>query len=342
MNRSPSKARPNIIRHWLAPLALGCAFWTCAQSVRAATPPTGTAPVTPPAGGFAIDGNLLANSPTNGIGDWLSNTGSGGFVLFTNGATVNTNNTFHIVDLFESGSDNIFSGGLKVNDNPNQWTWTSSQPPAKNEINHGMLHISQDTNGHIWAIVAGDRLSDNGSAYIDFEFLQVALSVNTNGSFTSAGPNCGRTVNDFLLTVAFTGGGSTADFFVQRWRATNSQPCGFDYVDEALPTNKVFAAVNTTTLSVPYGAFGGTTYAPNLFAEAAVDLTALISGFDPCLSIGVKTVLIKTKTSASADAAIKDFVNPIQVSLRIGPTSDAGPDLTKCTEGATTSFTMNG
>jgi len=326
----------------IAPLALGCALWSWGPFVQGASPPTGTAPVNPPAGGFAIDGNLLANTPTNGIGDWVTNSASGGFVLRANGAVVDTNNTFHIVDLYDNGGDNIFSGGLKVNNNPNDWTWTTSKPPAKNDINHGLLHITYDTNGHIWAVVAGDRFSESGDAYIDFEFLQNTLTVNTNGGFTSAGLQCGRTANDFLLTVAFTGGGSTAEFFVQRWQATNSQLCGFDYMDAVLPTNKVFAAANASSVSVPYGAFGGTNYAANLFAEAAFDLTALVSEFDPCLSIGVKTILIKTKTSQSASAAIKDFVTPVQVSLRLGPVSDAGSDQSKCMEGATTSFTMNG
>ncbi|MGH8247263.1 MAG: hypothetical protein ACREUU_12635, partial [Gammaproteobacteria bacterium] len=172
--------------------------------------------------------------------------------------------------------------------------------------------------------------------------MQNTLTVNTNGTFSSAGPNCGRTTNDFLMTVAFTGGGSTAEFFIQRWQAATNQPCGFDYVDAPCPTNRVFAAANASSVPVPYSAFGGTNYAANLFAEAAVDLTAVVSGFDPCLSIGVKTILIKTKTSQSATAAIKDFVTPVQVMLRIGPVSDAGADLAKCTEGTTTSFTMNG
>jgi len=40
----------------------------------AVPPPTGVAPVEPPAGGFAVDGNLLANMPTANLGDWLVNT----------------------------------------------------------------------------------------------------------------------------------------------------------------------------------------------------------------------------------------------------------------------------
>src|SRR5438876_1079039 len=45
-------------------------------------PPVGTAPITVPAGGLAIDGDLQANTPAAGIGDWTTGpAGAGGFVL---------------------------------------------------------------------------------------------------------------------------------------------------------------------------------------------------------------------------------------------------------------------
>src|SRR5262249_6903776 len=80
----------------------------------------------------------------------------------------------------------------------------------------------------------------------------------------------------------------------------------------------------------------------NQFAEAAVDLTALLGNFDPCLSIGVATIMVKTKTSQSDSATIVDFINPIQYTLRIGPSAYAGPNQTNCTHGASTSFSLQG
>lgn len=51
-------------------LALGLSFTSFSQVVS----------VTTPTGGFEIDGNLVANSPTNGAGDWVQGgAGSGGF-----------------------------------------------------------------------------------------------------------------------------------------------------------------------------------------------------------------------------------------------------------------------
>src|ERR1041385_6369334 len=130
------------------------------------------APVAAPTGGFNIDGKLEA--ATTPYGDWLQGSSSGGFVLDgTNaGNPINPSTTFHIVDLYNSGVDDNFAGGLKFNDNPNVWTWVNNPVGAKVDINNALVHFSRDANNHIWAMVAADRRSDKGDAYIDFEFLQ--------------------------------------------------------------------------------------------------------------------------------------------------------------------------
>jgi hypothetical protein len=261
-----------------------------------------------------------------------------------NGAT-----TFHLIDLYANASDNNFAGGQKVDGNPNSWTWKQNPVNTKQDINNALIHFATEANGHNWIVVSADRLSNNGDSYIDFEFLQNTLSVTTNtggtsGGFTSAAPNCGRTVNDFILTLTFTKGGSKPGLCFSRWVASATNACGYDYVDatSALPAGAVFAAVNTGSVSVPYGAFGGTTYATNTFAEAAVDLTALLADIDPCLSVGIKTVFVKTKESQAPTATIVDFINPLQIDLKLGPSADAGPDQTKCSADGSTTFTLNG
>ena len=44
---------------------------SAATVMHAVPPPAGLAPVSTPVGGFAIDGNLIANQPDGGTGDWL-------------------------------------------------------------------------------------------------------------------------------------------------------------------------------------------------------------------------------------------------------------------------------
>src|SRR6185369_12245848 len=57
-------------------LLTGLAFMQSAAQAASALP--GTARVVTPAGGFGIDGDLLANTPTNNVGDWLPNSSSSG------------------------------------------------------------------------------------------------------------------------------------------------------------------------------------------------------------------------------------------------------------------------
>lgn len=330
-------------KHPLISAALGVVLPTM---LAVATPlPGGLAPITPPAGGFGIDGDLLANSPFAGVGDWTSNTntspGSGLSVLSPTGTPLDTLRTFHFTDAYNNTADQIFGGGEKWMDDPNTWQWTTGKPSSKTDINNVLLSVGTDTNGHVWAVIAADRLSTSGDSYIDFEFLQSPLTLNANGAFVSGGLNGGRTTNDVLLSIGFSGGGKVADFTAWRWQAGGGS---FAYADVTaiLPADRVFVALNSNTVAVPYGAFGQTSYAPNAFVEAAIDLTALLGKFDPCFSIGFKTVMVKTKASTSSSASIEDFIQPIQYSLNLGPGANAGPDQVRCRDGAETIFPLQG
>jgi hypothetical protein len=309
---------------------------------------TGVA-VSSPTGGFAIDGDLQADTPTFGVGDWLPGStlsGHGGSVLDSTGLPINTATTFHLIDAF-STAENNFAGGKKVDDNPNTWTWVTNPVNNKQDINHALIHFSTDANGHNWVFVSGDRLSTQGNAYIDFEFLQKTMTLTggpTSGGFSSAGADGGRSVNDFILTLNFTGGGTTAGLCVSRWVAVGS---GFDYVDatSALPTGAVFAAVNTTTIPVTYLVFGNMSYPPNAWAEAGVDLTAMLNNFGSCAGVGIKTIFVKTKESQSPTATIVDFITPQQVDIKLGPAAAnaGGPYAPKCNAGSSgTTFNLHG
>ena len=320
--------------------AFCAALLVCGLVAQAVPPPSGIAPVTVPAGGFSIGGEVVAGP----AGDWMAGPSHPG-VLNSAGVPLNPGTTFHFLDPYNSGNDNVFSsaGHNKWTDDPSTWVWTKGSVNAKSDINNVLIHVATDTNLHTWLIIAGDRMQGGSDSYIDFEFLQNTLVANTNGTFTSAGPNGGRTANDLLLSLAFSNGGTTADFLAWRWQ-TNSSNGGFAYSNAttSLPAGKVFVAVNSNSAAVPFGAFGSTNYSPMTFAEAAIDMTALMGDFDPCLSIGVKTIMVKTKSSTSSSASLADFVTPIQYSLRVGPSSYAGPAQTQCIQGASTAFALQG
>ncbi|MDI6034838.1 gliding motility-associated C-terminal domain-containing protein [Flavobacterium sp. LB2P84] len=297
----------------------------CFPSVILAQIGPGIAPVNTPTGGFNIDGTLISNTAA---GDWVDGTGTGGFILNNSGTPLNIGTTYHLYDPYNISSDDIFGGGDKVGDNPNSWSWVTGTANDKTDMNNALIHLSTDSNGSVWVVFAADRLSNSGNAYVDFEFLQTTMSKTATGFATSAPASTGgRTLGDFLLTVYFENG--VAKFDIQRWELVGST---WEYKTyfSSLPLDSVFAAGNTGTVPVPYQAFGVNTYLQNTFIESAVNLTAVLGAIDPCTSLKIKTVFVKSKTSTSSSAAIKDFFNPVAIdNLTLG-SSDAGDDATVC------------
>ena len=302
--------------------------------------PTGD-PGTP--GGFGIEGDLKADFPgTDQSTDWLpgpapSGSPRGDYLLNVDGsvrtvfpAIGNGNITRHFTDGVDKLDKEIFqSTGDKYNDNPTTWDWAVGTPPSKNDINHALLHQSIDAiTGDTWIVVAGDQGSSTGDRYIDFELYQKPVTKTfvtpTSGKFSSGAPAAtgGRTVGDILLTIQLSQGGAAAQFFVYSWQPSAASPLGYDYLAEPAAAGNVYIAANTGGIvDVAYGAFGKTTYGVNTFAEAAVNLNKLIGSFgaNPC--IGIKTLFIKTKTSSSPSAQLKDFIEPIQLEFGSAPSS---------------------
>jgi hypothetical protein len=274
------------------------------------------APVVVPNGGFHIDGNLKANIPAAGIGDWINGAGgAGGYVINDNGSVINSATTFNLSDPYNTSSDIIFSGGSKVNDDPVDWTWSTQSPPPKNDINRGLIHIGKDINENVWLMMSGDRLSTNGDSYIDFELLQNTMTRNTgNNHFNTAGPDGGRTVNDILLTVEYSNGGGVSNIIYYRWLPDGSG--GFEYQEIPNLGPNGFAVTNSAAVDIPFGGFGNTTYSPLQFVEAAVNLTQVIHlSSNLCQGMDIKTLFIKTKASTSPTAELKDFIEPLQLEL---------------------------
>jgi hypothetical protein len=343
----------SVIREFTQRILLQCVLATAfglstgitvrAADVECPEPPAGLAQVHTPMGGFAIDGDLQADSTQ---GDWLEGPSpSAGFVLDNEGNPMDNSRTFHLEDLYNGYPEDGFAGGEKAYNDPTTWRWTIGQVNKKTDINHALMHVAENDLG-TWLVVSADRFSNEGSAYIDFEFLQGALQLTTDpddpnqGGFQSAGTDGGRTANDFVLTISFENGGDLPRICFWRWVNTGSEAAPvWEYVS-VQTDGDVLAAVNSAALTTPYQVFGGSQYEPNTFAEVAVNLTRLVAGFDPCLTVGIETVLIKTKQSPSPDASISDFIAPLQIDLVIGPSVNAGEDLSACSQGAETTFSL--
>ncbi len=272
-------------------------------------------------GPMAIDGFVQRQGAA---GDWLPGPGGATNTVFTNTCVALVPLAYRLIDPYnDQTNDQIFDGGNKLNDNPNDWGWRTGKPPAKDDINTAMVFIALNpVDNHIWLAISGDRFSTNGTSYIDFEFYQNSITKTTDpggetGGFISTGPHNGRTVGDISITLEFTGGGSFATVKYQQWQP-GSEAGSYDYFSITPAPGTAFAAANAGEINVPCGAFGETTYQPLQFVEGAIDLTALIGGTGlpgECGSLPFQTLFIKTKSSASNTADLKDFINPFDIDI---------------------------
>ena len=299
----------------------------------------GTAPNGDP-GGFAIDGNVVATAG-GGHTDWIANGAGTTGLLDNTGAPLDPTVTFRRLDACGACSntaDDIFTGGLKQNGNPNTYTWKTGSANNKDDVNNVYVHISKDSSGDRWITGSADRLSNNGTSFVDFELSQASLTqvcdtgcggpspaghFVTNPAGAVAGDplfaSGGRTPNDLLVEANYNSGGSLATMTVSQWKLVGGTYSWVD-ITSSVPVNTAFVATNTVDgVSVPYGAFGLTTYSKNQFVEMSIDITKLIqAAVDPCLGIEVKSVFVTTKTSTSTTANLDDFVTPIAVSFNAG------------------------
>ncbi|WP_300436450.1 hypothetical protein, partial [Christiangramia sp.] len=300
-----------------------------------------------PNGGFGIDGDLLSNFTTEGIGDWFKGeSGIGGHILLNDGTPIDPNTTSFEKDAFGS-NDNVFQGGEKWNDDPNTWTWKIvNKPIEKGDINNGMFHLSSDASGNQWMFVGADRNKTVGTGYIDFAFYQSPLTITNNGnggSFSTAGPDGGRTINDILLSLEYSNGGDNPKLHYYLWKKVGDE---FLFVEQT--SLSASAQVNQTSTPMPAGAYGNSNYSPLQFIEGAVNLTAALNTVNALLArdcregVAIKSVFIKTKSSDEDNATLKDFIEPISVDFQIGSASIVYETTPVCGNVETASVALDG
>ena len=289
----------------------------------------GTAPVQQPTGGFGIDGDGYTNYPTNGIGDWFDYTPP----TLTGGGTIFNMETpepydlnyplisIHYNDYWGNGVDpTSFTSSTKIHHPYDEtFTWGPGQVLDKNEISNAtMLFTRGDpalggNANDLWCVFAADRQVNNGDAYIDFEFLQnplyqVPYPDNPNsGYFVGEGPHGTRTIGDILVTIQFENGGTNAIPTVHKWVAIGSS-YGWEVLPlTEWPASSLYMTSNQEVTTAPWLPFGQPSYLVNQFAEGAINLSAFIPGigFDECNYLA--TIFVRTKTSQSTTAELKDF-----------------------------------
>jgi hypothetical protein len=259
------------------------------------------------------DGNLLTNPTTFGTTDWQNVAGlNAGF------------------DLPSGTGDNSFGQGTKE-DNPAVTVVNGSIPPNKSDLSRFYEASETGTNNHNFLYLGWERTNVLGSANMDFE-INHSSTAGFNGSTT--GPvTLNRTAGDLLVTYDFTNGGGTPTIGLQRWLTSASAPAVPGFATNACFSAKTFpcwgdqltldgtdsiAAVNNLD-AVTDPLFPGSPNSINpvpalQFGETAIDLTKA-GVFPPGLCTAFGSAFVKSRSSASFTAEVKDFIAPIPVNI---------------------------
>jgi hypothetical protein len=260
-------------------------------------------------------------------------------------------------DLASGTSDNSFGQGTKEDD-ANVTVVTGSIPQQQSDLTRFYV-ASEFANSSNFLYLAWERTNVLGSANMDFEINKLAQpNLTTTGAKT-----LNRSPGDMLVTFDFTNGGGTPVLGLLRWItaangvaadcfSANARPCW-----GAPPAEDVLDGVNDNRLNLSSAGFaeGAVNAAtvtdpianvslPGLtFGEAAINLTA--AGVFPsgtCTAFG--SAFLKSRSSASFPAEVKDFVAPKPVTISncgkivINKVTNPSPD----TSDTSFSFTAGG
>ena len=260
---------------------------------------------------MTISGANLAPSPFEG--------NDGDLVVGTPGNTDWVNAPARVVGLDQpsGGTDNAFGQGTKEDAAAGKVV-TGSIPPNKSDLTR-FYEASEFVGGKNYLYLAWERANVLGSANMDFEINQ-----NTTPAFTGTftGPiTLNRTAGDVLITFDFSGSGSPS-LGLLRWVTTgavsqcfsaSALPCWGNRVDLS-SSGYAEGAVNTTTVTDPIAPGAPRSLPGGTFGEAAVNLSdAGVFPAGRCTTFG--SAFLKSRSSSSFSAEVKDFVAPQSVEV---------------------------
>jgi hypothetical protein len=199
--------------------------------------------------------------------------------------------------------DESFGQGTKE-DTAEPVVVNGSIPPNKSDLKAFGIYEEEDAFLNLfWS-----RVQDpSGTTNMDFELNQNYCDPDNVDPDVCAsnGLTPDRTVNDILITYDLSRGGTVATISIRKWDGSKWGPA-----TELTAQNPVEAAGSINTSSIASSALGS--LSPRTFGEAQVTFDALF-GAGGCGSFG--SAYLKSRSSDSFTAALKDFVPPQQVSV---------------------------
>lgn len=221
------------------------------------------------------------------------------------------------IDVPSGSGDNAFGQGTKE-DNSAVTVVNGSIPPNKNDLTRFYEASELGSNGHTFLYLGWERLVNIGNANLDFEINQ-ASTAGFTGSTT--GPvTLNRTAGDLLVNYDFSGSG-TPTLGINTWLtagagntvsqcfSANTLPCWGNHT--TLGSTSSEGAVNTVPVLDP---IQNATLGVGLFGEASIDLTAA-GVFPPGTCEAFGSAFVKSRSSSSFTAELKDFIAPVAVNI---------------------------
>ena len=241
------------------------------------------------------------------------------------------------VDRPSGRNDNSFGNGTKEDTVVPSIT-TGSIPNNKSDLIRAYMSGEVGSNGDNYLYLAWERVQDpSGSTNMDFE-------LNQSRDLSSNGVTPVRTAGDILVSYDLANGGTVPVLGYREWvtsgssaaadcEASSAYPCWSKVVP--LGSGQREGSINTASVVDPIRI--GSQSAPRTlgvrtFGEAALNLTAAnILPEDGCITFG--SVFLKSRSSDSFSAAVKDFIAPTGVEItncgkvNIAKTDDEGDPL---------------
>lgn len=230
-------------------------------------------------------------------------------------------NTGVVVDLTNSNSDDIFTGGSsKDTIDLSQWLWKGGKPQAKDDIAHAFAAAYTLPNNHTAIYFGLDRYDNSGSATAGFWFFQDSRVAQNNikGGGADGGFNGTHKEGDLLIVSDFSTGGAVATIQVFEWQGGDGAAGHLQAITPVVtsatcnPTvgsSTLCAIVNPTTQSSPWSfgdKSGSSSFLHGELLEGGIDLNAIFGNDVPCFT----TFMAETRSSNSPTATLSDFSPP--------------------------------
>jgi hypothetical protein len=206
-----------------------------------------------------------------------------------------------------------------------------SIPPNKSDLLNFGVYLETNASGRFLNLFWHRVQEPSGTTNMDFEF-------NKSSTLSGNGVTPVRSAGDLLIQYDLAQGGTHPELFVSEWvttgpkslcEAANSTPCWGDR-DNLSASGDATGSINTSPIPSA-DADGLGNVSARTFGEAQLNFDALTGGGTGCTGFG--SAYLKSRSSDSFTAALKDFIAPASVNitncgtLNIHKQDDAGTAL---------------